>query len=497
MSELDVEYVVPVPNEAIYKFEGTAHIIENEEIRTKIPMDFDNTIWSGCVVAKGEVTCIVIYNGPESKIMMNSTEGEIKRSLVTDELNDYSKILFLIMLLLSLAVMYLKGSANNFFVQIFRYVLLLSTIIPISMKVNHDLSRLYYSSRINSDQDIKGCQARNSSVSEDLGRIEYFLTDKTGTLTRNVMVMRKVYVNGVGLVGEKEFKTMVDRFREKGNPKLTAFTSCMMVCHSVSPTETEQGKRILESSSPDEISFIEMMERDGLRLVDKTDKMVEYVDEYGKTHKVTVLVTMPFTSERKRMGIICKREGENHLTYYLKGADSIMKPKIKEREQEGMMAHVEELSSEGLRTLVLATKEIDPAQYTRWKVEYDAACASLKRRNERVEACIDQLERDMDFVGITAVEDLLQANVKQSIEWLREAGIKVWMLTGDKMETARCISLSTGLLARQDKVWLVDRITDGKELREKFAEFMRDHERHRVVPSDSVLFLAHRRNIAD
>jgi phospholipid-translocating ATPase len=270
----------------------------------------------------------------------------------------------------------------------------------------------------------------------------------------------------------------------------------MMVCHSVSPSETEQGARILESSSPDEISFIEMMERDGLKLIDKTDKEVEYLDEYGQIQKFKVLVTMPFTSERKRMGIICQRQGESQLIYFLKGADSIMKSKIKAKQQEEMMAHVEELSSEGLRTLVLATSQIDTEYFAKWKVEYDAACASLKKRNERVESCIEKLEIDMEFVGITAVEDLLQANVKQSIEWLREAGIKVWMLTGDKMETARCISRSTGLMSRQDQVWLVDRITDSQELKTLFERYSREYSRHRVGYFDAVIFLVDRRHFS-
>jgi phospholipid-translocating ATPase len=480
IDDLNAEFVVPTPNDLIYKFEGTAHLIDHDVIKTRIPMDYDNTIWSGCIVAKGEVIGMVVYNGSESKIMMNSSEGEIKRSLVTHELNDYSKILFLIMLTLSLVILYLKGNSRNFGVQVFRYVLLLSTIIPISMKVNHDLSRLYYSSRINSDKDILGCQARNSGVCEDLGRIQYFLTDKTGTLTKNVMVMRKVFINGMGLIDEKEFKNQASKFKHKHNEHLRLFTSCMMVCHSVSPCITEQGKRVLESASPDEISFIEMMERDGLYLIDKTDKQVQYTDEYGVKQVYNILVTFPFTSERKRMGVICYKEGDEQLTYFLKGADSIMQLKIKKKDEDTMMSHVEELSSEGLRTLALAASKIDKSTYDRWRVDYDSACASLKRRNERVEACLQQLERDMDFVGITAVEDLLQNNVKQSIVYLRDAGIKVWMLTGDKMETARCISLSTGLLSRADEVWLIDRITDGQELREKFNHFMRSYVRHRV-----------------
>ena len=238
----------------------------------------------------------------------------------------------------------------------------------------------------------------------------------------------------------------------------------MMVCHSVSPTKNDKGIRVLESSSPDEISFLSLMERDGCRLVDKTDQHLEYLDTTGKKVEYEILLTFPFTSERKRMGVICRQKGSEDIVYFLKGADSIMKSKLEAGSRELMMSNAEELSSQGLRTLALAARSLKVSEYEAWKRDYDAASAHLKKRNEKVEACIEQIEKDMTFIGITAVEDLLQDNVKPSIELLREAGIKVWMLTGDKMETAKCISLSTGLLAKSDDIWLVDRITDGHEL---------------------------------
>lgn len=478
----DIEFVVPPPNDLIYKFEGTVHLLENGIIKMRIPVDYDNTLWGGCKIVKGSVTGLVLYNGKDSKIMMSSFEGEIKRSLVNDELNDYSKILFLIMLILSLAVMYLRGTTKNFFIQLFRYVLLLSTIIPISMKVNHDISKLYYSSRINNDKDIEGCQARNSNVCEDLGRIQYFLTDKTGTLTKNIMVMRKLFIQNVGLINEPDFKKSISTYSKSQSSKnFNDFIMCMMVCHSVSPTKDKDGKRVLESASPDEISFIEMMETNGLKLVDKTDQNVEYKDALGNTQKWKVLLTFPFTSERKRMGVIAQKEGDQNYTFFLKGADSIIKPKIAANYREVMMNQAEQLSSQGLRTLALCKTQISLKDYEAWKKDYDTASASLKRRNEKVEASIELLEKDMEWIGITAVEDLLQDNVKASIVLLREAGIKVWMLTGDKMETAKCISLSTGLYSKRDEIWLVDRITNGAELKAKFTSFLETFDRSKVI----------------
>ena len=401
LEELDVEFVVPTPNDQIYSFEGKVNIIEGGTVVKSIAADFENTIWSGCNVSQGDVVGMVIYNGCDSKIMMGTTEAERKRSMVTDELNDYSKILFLLMLILSLILRFLKGGdLRNIHIQLFRYMLLLSTIIPISMKVNHDISRLYYSSRINSDIEISGCQARNSNTCEDLGRIEYFLTDKTGTLTKNIMIVRKIFVNGIGQLEEKDFKNALNLHQDNLQSGLADFCACMMVCHSVSPSRDSNGKRVLESASPDEISFIEMMERDGLQLKAKNDQGVTYIDEQGQLQSYKVLLTFPFTSERKRMGIICQKEGQEDLIFFLKGADSSIKPKLDKKWQDLMMGYAEKLSLEGLRTLTLAGRRISPELFRAWRKEFEVASASLKRRNEKVEACIEQLERDMDFIGV-------------------------------------------------------------------------------------------------
>lgn len=399
MESIDAEFVVPTPSDLIYKFEGTVHLISEGEITRRIPLEYENTMWGGCTLAKGTITGMIIYSGIDSKLMMNSKEAELKRSLVTDELNTYSKILFVIMVILSLGVMYMRGSTNNFFVHTFRYILLLSTIIPISMKVNHDISRLYYSARINSDVEIQGCQARNSNVCEDLGRIEYFLTDKTGTLTKNIMVMRQIFISDLGVLKEEDFKRQL---ASRGNlESLREFCNCMMVCHSVSPGKDESGKRMLDSSSPDEISFISLMERDGFKLIGKDDQQVTYIDELGNQQKYEILATFPFTSERKRMGLICRKQNDSKLIFYLKGADSIMKPKLKQQSQNIMMANAEELSSQGLRTLALGKRILSQSEYDTWKVKYDAACASLKRRNEKVEEAIELIEKDLDFIGVS------------------------------------------------------------------------------------------------
>lgn len=402
LESIDVEFVIPTPNQLIYKFEGAAHILLADSIQKKISLDYENTLWGGCKIGKSSVLGLVIYNGEDSKMMMSAEEIEPKRSMLVDELNDLSKLLFFIMVILSLTIVMLKGNQTNLFLQIFRYVLLLSTIIPISVKVNHDLSRLYYSSRINNDKDMPGCQARNSSVCEDLGRIKYILSDKTGTLTKNEMEMRKVYIDKLGELTTNQYRNELGKATSKnpGGGSLLEFNHCMMVCHSVTPTVDENQERVLESASPDELSFLTLMEESGFMLADKTDQSVIFNDQVGVIHRYKIEATFPFSSERKRMGVICSKEGQQDLVFYLKGADSIMKPKLSPRSVDTAMKNAEKLSSEGLRTLVLGRRAISRSEYEEWRRDYDEASAALNNRNIKVEASIERIEKNLDFIGV-------------------------------------------------------------------------------------------------
>lgn len=96
------------------------------------------------------------------------------------------------MLVISAVMIVLDNFRGSWYLKYFRFVLLLASIIPISLRVNLDLAKIYYSYCISSDEDIKGCIARNSTIPEELGRIQYLLSDKTGTLTQNEMVFKKI-----------------------------------------------------------------------------------------------------------------------------------------------------------------------------------------------------------------------------------------------------------------------------------------------------------------
>ena len=94
-------------------------------------------------------------------------------------------------------------------------------------------------------------------------------------------------------------------------------------------------------------------------------------------------------------------------------------------------------------------------EYQKWENEYNEACSSLEQRKEKIANVISKLENNMDFLCVTGVEDLLQDDVMGTIDVLRYAGMKVWMLTGDKVETATCISISAGIKSQKQKIFTI------------------------------------------
>lgn len=164
-----------------------------------------------------------------------------------------------------------------------------------------------------------------------------------------------------------------------------------------------------------------------------------------------ILDIFPFTSETKRMGIIIRDRHTQDIVFYEKGADAVMARIVQYNdwldEECGNMAR------EGLRTLVVAKKKLSEEAYEEFRRQYDRAKVALQDRNARKQAVVEAvLETDLELLGLTGVEDKLQDGVKNTLERMRNAGLKVWMLTGDKVETATCIAVSSKLVARNQNI---------------------------------------------
>jgi phospholipid-translocating ATPase len=160
------------------------------------------------------------------------------------------------------------------------------------------------------------------------------------------------------------------------------------------------------------------------------------------------------------MGIILKRG--NEYVFFEKGADTVMRSIVKEN--DWIEEETDIMAREGLRTLIIAKKIISKEEFEKFSKAYDIAKMSLVDRNEKMYAEQCKLEKDLDVVGLTGVEDKLQDKVKQTLESLRNAGIKVWMLTGDKIETAITIAFSSRLLTKNDHYLVIANCTSKEEI---------------------------------
>lgn len=154
------------------------------------PLTVDNTAWANTVIASNSITlAAVIYTGPQTRQAMSTSQSRSKTGLLEYEINSLTKILCLLTLSLSVILVVLERieSTENrkWYITVMRFLILFSTIIPISLRVNLDMGKSVYSWFIEKDEGIKGAIVRTSTIPEELGRIEYLLSDKTGTLTQN------------------------------------------------------------------------------------------------------------------------------------------------------------------------------------------------------------------------------------------------------------------------------------------------------------------------
>ena len=497
-----IEY--EAPSKLIYNFEGVFEGKNSENLIIKESLNLENTLWSSTVLASKKCFGIVIYTGNETRARMNSSIPKVKFGILDMELNKINFYLFIIMCILSIVITILNSTLNKmpfyqYFFIFFRFIVLFCGIIPISLRVNLDVSKTYFSFMINKDPNIKDTISRNSTIPEELGRISYIFSDKTGTLTKNEMIFKKIAME-VEQFSEESFNELNDILNEecqkidaplydkinnlnnnslienesliednnslgsknkknrRSRTKIIRDTiTSMVLCNNVTPIQDKENNDKFEyqASSPDEVALVKFAETLKMRLIFRTDSEIHIKNSVDVIEKYEILANFPFSSDTKRMGIVLRNKKYNHIIFYLKGAENVMLEYVKNEYKGYIKENAENLAQKGLRTLVLTQRIISKEEYDNWIIEYNNALTSMENRKEKVKIAISKLEKKMDFLCVTGVEDLLQNNVSNTIENLRNAGIKLWMLTGDKIETAKCISISAGIKAKNHKIYTI------------------------------------------
>lgn len=544
--EMDASIFAEKPQKDIHSFIGKFTRNDGGE-GAEVALTAENAFWANTVIASGTAIGIVVYTGVETRSAMNNSSPRSKVGLLDMELNQLTKVLFGAVIGLAFVMMTLKGFSGPWYRYLFRFILLFSYIIPISIRVNLDVAKVVYSWMIQHDTEIPGTVVRSTTIPEDLGRINYLLTDKTGTLTRNEMVFKRLHlgtvsyspdsfdevafhlrtayqlavpnpVTGPGLLG-------VPRMRRTEVTRVQEAVRAIALCHNVTPVidqsqtpteeenlkvdddcyqsiggsvnrgmevEMEEGGAskinkdiiVYQASSPDEVALVSWTESVGLALVYRDLQSLHLRTPQGEILKYQLLQVFPFTSESKRMGAIIREESSGEILFFMKGADIVMSSIV--QYNDWLNEECGNMAREGLRTLVVGKRVLTDEQYADFESRYQKAKCSVQDRASKVNSVLESLERDMELLCVTGVEDKLQDHVRPTLELLRNAGIKVWMLTGDKLETAVSIAKSSRLVSRTQPLHAFQTVTSRTEAHLELNAFRRKNDTALVINGESL-----------
>ncbi|CAK9806962.1 Phospholipid-transporting ATPase IF [Anthophora plagiata] len=475
----------------------TCHLtIQNLLLRGSKLKDTDHII--GCA----------IYTGHDTKLSLNSKITSNKFSTAEKSINRHiimfivlllaevvvSSIMKVIMDSTMLWSSYLGPDVPITFsvllTNFLSFIVLYNYIVPISLYVTIELQKFLSSFFFSWDIDMydeatdQPALANTSDLNEELGQIEYLFADKTGTLTENLMVFRRCSINGQTYMekdcdgrlyllppsGDEDEAVLVTNWE----PEIWHFLISLALCHSVQISPPSQRSSVIakrkefrrsfkekkvlqvnssllmdpdlpeyQAASADEKALVEASARCGVVFSKSNSDMIELKID-GNTVVYEKLEVLEFTSERKRMSVVVK-DTAGDFWLYCKGADSNIFPLVVSGTINEAIAHVAEFSMRGLRTLVVGYRKMDQMEYNQLiqKVEEARQIIGIERLIY-MEKAYNLMENGLTLLGVTAVEDRLQEGVEETLESLHVAGIKIWVLTGDKAETAENIAFLCG-----------------------------------------------------
>ncbi|XP_034184560.1 phospholipid-transporting ATPase IF isoform X1 [Osmia lignaria lignaria] len=499
--------------------------IENLLLRGSRLKDTDHII--GCAV----------YTGQDTKLSLNSKIRSNKFSTAEKSINKHIiifMVLLLVEIILSCIMKHVIEETANWTLYVGKdgtvtlyslvtdfltFTVLYNYIVPISLYVTIELQKFFSSFFFSWDIDMydensdQSALTNTSDLNEELGQIEYLFADKTGTLTENLMVFKRCSVNG-NIYMEKDCDGCLYLLSPDGDEtkamKLTAweqhiwhFMISISLCHSVQITPPSQRKNIIarrteyrksyrlrkilqlnssllmhpdlpeyQAASADEKALVEASARCGVVFQKSTSDKIELrINRNILTFEK--LEVLEFTSERKRMSVIVKDAALDYWLY-CKGADSAILPLIVSGDVNQAIAHVADFARRGLRTLIIAYKKMNQVEYENLVQNVEQARQIIGiERAAYMERAYNMMEGGLTLLGVTGVEDRLQEGVQETLECLQVAGIKIWVLTGDKAETAENIAFLCGQFKDGTEILRMLDVTENRTCIRRLTDFDR------------------------
>ena len=568
--QLSFEVKCEIPSANLFKFKDSiVRIHDSVGSENLVSLSIDNFLFKGSTIKFSKSTlAYVLYTGKETKIQLNLEKRHPKISYLERLINRRVIVLLIIQFILALAAIVYRAIKftkeyelnilgeyqTNYTFTFFQFFILLSNLIPISLFIYLEMLRfvqglfVMWSDELRSDPEKKkdkkdnnnkgiNCKVNSFTLNDELGRVQYILSDKTGTLTQNKLQMVGLFVNDK-LWGMKESeqeddenpRVLFERLEFSNEEKkytfwdpdlytnsrtkeeillqneitieeddhkykissekdlYQEFFKALSLCHDCmilrkginknkaqsvySRRSSMQSKRhvgedritsiheFIEAfkytgSSPDEIAILK-----GIRSM-----KYEFTGDFngfrnikiGKknTEKYKIMLNFGFTSKRKCSSIIFQKD--NGYVMYIKGADSKLSSiAVNHAQIEDSLIMNEKLSNAGYRILYYGMRHFSEKEYKAIEQHYH------KIINKEISEDLDKflskkVEINVIYIGFIVLQDKLQNKVPETIHLLRNAGIKIWMITGDKLETAKSIAKSTNLTSVGDNVFEISK----------------------------------------
>ena len=410
------------------------------------------------------------------------------------------------------------------FITFFTYFLLLNTMIPISLIVTLEIIKVVLGLLIEWDTKLYSkfrhifCKARTVSINEELGNVNFIFSDKTGTLTLNQLKFKYCLINNKCYEYKRDInynktysfinnKQLLDNFsfikeiipfhdnyfsNEVSNKRkyikelsyknaqnemktieeeinsIDEFWKAIALTNECMVSE-DKGELKYIGTSPDDNELVKTACNQGYKLFSTTiDKKMVRIGREGE-FTFEILHVLGFSSERRRMSIIFK--DKNKIKIYCKGADLEITKRLSQktknmRKFEIICSELNNFSKFGYRTLMYGSKIIKESDYWSW---IDKIRKGEKfQKNRIIEKLYDLIECDFELLGGTVLEDKLQNKVPDTITALKMADIKIWVLTGDKMDTVENIGISCNLLSFDEKIFRIKISPKENQLTENF-----------------------------
>eukprot|EP01059_Diplonema_ambulator_P033251 TRINITY_DN6877_c0_g1_i4.p1 TRINITY_DN6877_c0_g1~~TRINITY_DN6877_c0_g1_i4.p1 ORF type:complete len:1050 (+),score=279.10 TRINITY_DN6877_c0_g1_i4:106-3255(+) len=508
LHRLDLSIQCDLPNPQLSSWNGTLMWGGRQH-----PVALDNLLLRGCVLRETpHAYGFVVYTGVNTKMFLNLTPPPNKKSRIDMKLEQLIlKILagqqIIIVLMCAVSLHFAKGSnqTDAFYISYFNhehssvlyfvthyltYFVLLSLMMPISLFLSIEFCKtlqaqfMEWDLRMYDAERDLAMKAQTASLNEELSQVQVICTDKTGTLTENKMVFAKAACNGHVCDELKSPGSMARHLH--ASKDLAKLLELFAVCNTVIPSNDPSGVVQYAGDSTDEVALVKAAAANGYHLVERKEDYVVVRTPQGAVN-IAILCILPFSSDRKMMSVIVRHPSDG-LMLLNKGADAsviknLNRARADERELGFINKSLDDFACDGYRTLCMAHRRLSEGEYAEWRrASWEPAVTAVRNREALIEEASLKMEVGLELLGATGIEDKLQEEVPETIQFFRSAGVVILVLTGDKRETAINIAKSCNLIKQHTKVIVLDvsntpkTVDEGEHVQEEIEKAIEELE---------------------